>query len=178
MNNSQLSALASVDDICAGFKRGFQEIGIAAKQYAERRKTIPETKEEMIERGYDGSFLDKVESLANGKLDQRLLLPAGLQYKLLAKLNLPDQKKALDSGVEVLEFNGDTRIIPVPDLTPDQARQAIGKSLSQQKTWLNQHQQPAPKRGEEDVRITKEAVVFHGHKISKRTLLLWLQEMS
>ena len=133
----QISKLA--ESILGQIRIGLEQVYEAAKQYAELRKTRPEIRDAMIEAGADKGFCDRLENMGNGKFDSRLFLKSGIQYRLVEKLPLvTDQREIIEKGVLVLEPDGqDERIIPLDDLTPEQARQAIGKTPAQQRTFIN-----------------------------------------
>jgi hypothetical protein len=60
-------------------------------------------------------------------------------------VNIEEQKKLLDRGVEVFDAENPTepRCIPLADLSPKQRKQVFAdgrvRSLAEQRTWLAEH---------------------------------------
>lgn len=177
--NSQKSSLTKLPS-AVEFWRAFRDQNRASAQlYVQIIEARPDFRQESIEMGVSKSLLDAMERVGRDQWHERLLLAIGTQYNLLRKLPMSEQEKAINDGVEVLQADNTTRTIPLDDLTPDQARQAIGKSLAQQRTWLNDHAQPKGKRTPDQIVIqkAKRQVIFHGHIITHAMLLQMLAEI-
>jgi len=171
----------SLNDGCPdpkGFWTDFISNTVAfCQRYVQIIERFPEFRTRTIEEGIMSAYqLDKFEKLGRGQILPKIATSSGTQYQRLLHAPLSVQREAVENGIEVLEPDGATRMIPLDDLTPEQARQAVGRSIAQQRTWLNEHR-PSIGRKQEEVRVLRDGVIFHGEKISKRTLLQWLQEI-
>lgn len=181
MNNSNPSRLYSLEELIALFAKAFEGQAAAALAYAATVAVKPEIRDLLIEhsRGLlSRSFLTLCEKFAAGALDERLLTASGTQYRMLRSLPLSEQKTFLENGVLLLEADGDSRTIPIDEVTPEQARQGIGKTLAQQRTWLNSRPRTADVKHDYIVFKDRVRILKAPFDLDRRLLASLLQQLS
>ncbi len=81
-----------------------------------------------------------LDDVATGRIDVRVLCLSAHASSAVRLLPPTTQKQVLDTGVEVITDDGSTIRVPIQEMTPDQARQAIGsgeiRTASQQAAYL------------------------------------------
>lgn len=181
MQNSNLQKIYSASELIAWAKTNLQSNLDWCKAYVFTLDVRPEIKAELLENGFTRTQLIQLEEIGRGKWDSRLLGLSGIQYRLLEKYPLSEQRAAFDNGIEVYDSaTSDIRNIPLDQLSPKQAEQAIGRTIAQQRTWLSEHQpvnSSAPGRQFIVRKKFVEVVVPFCGRLNKATLKQWLKEM-
>ena len=88
----------------------------------------------------------RLESVGAGVLDARLLTAGSVGASSLRRLPIHLQQEALNGGVTVLVSGGDTLVVAVDALTPDQTRQVFAndhvRTPSAQRAWIESRKMP------------------------------------
>lgn len=127
------------------------------------------------------------------RINSNLMLPevavqlSGTLRAKVALLPIAEQRRILkpDCTLAVVLPNGDTAAISPQRMTPAQIRQVFGDGYIRERAeqMAVGIKPPAKKRGREpgtvSVRVDKDrgVVEYHGHTITKATLLRWIAEM-
>ena len=179
-SNHKLVKMPSAAELAGRIKNVGQDLlGIAADLVVALDEK-PELANELIEHGVNRELIRRLEGLGRGSIHPELVFSTSPGAIRLLKLPLSEQQQALNQGTEVLDDDETTtRIIPVSELTREQAKQAIGKSLTEQRTTIRKRKSKlAPVNGTEDYRIAKDHVITsRPGKWPKRLILQWLSEM-
>lgn len=183
MQSNTLTKIPTAQEFLDSFRGAVGNVVLEfANKYDDIVALNPRFPKELREAGASTHFIRCLAKYGRGELNPALLNEPGVPYQLLATLVREEQDRLLEEGVPVLEIKPDgtvdERVIPVADLTPAQARQAIGKTPAQQRTWLNEHA-PKVKSVSADLRVfkTQGYAIYQGVKITKKLILQILQEM-
>lgn len=144
----------------------------------------PKFIDELVDKGADRDLFRRLERLGRGQLDKRLVLSGITAVKKLMSIPKSEQTKALNDGVEVLDWNEkDTRIIPASDLTGKQADQVFSstgtRSIAEQRSWIREKKaDKSPVKINEDYKVKRDSVVIHRQcEVPKSVVLQWLVAM-
>ena len=94
-----------------------------------------------------------------------------------------EQNLLLETGAEVLTEGNDSRMIPIHELTPEQAQQVFVhghvRTLAEQRSWLAKSAKKAPADFVGGYSVHKDFVVIkEPMRIPKKLILQFLVEMS
>jgi len=144
----------------------------------------PQLAREIAAEGINPELIDRLERLGRKQLSSRLVFATSPGGVKLGQCLLSEQDLLLDAGVEVLTASNDTRVIPVHELTPAQARQVFARgkvrSLAEQRSWREEAAaKKVPTDNSVNFSVHKDFVVTsQPGRWSKRLILQWLTEMS
>lgn len=180
--NSQVTS-TSAHDWAKRIKELLSDVIRLARDFAGALESRPALAAELVELGVSRELIRRLERAGRGLLDARLVLNTSAGGRRLMALTISEQKLVIENGVEVLEADGqNTRVIPLEDLTPDQAKQAFSRegirSLAQQRTFLTKQLQAAVPVNDQDFKVHREFVITtRPGKWSRKLILQWLSEM-
>lgn len=184
-SNQNLTRIATAEELYAGLTKLAEHVVAFADLYVASIDANPAIKDQLIEKGADSGLLLRLELLGRKQIDPRLVFATKPGAERLMLCSISDQRRVLDEGIEILDQDEQTtRRFDILQLDASQAKQAIRnrevKSLAEQRTWIRKLKSKVPKAvNPESYRIFKDFVITpHGEKISKKTVLQWLVEMS
>lgn len=151
-----------------------------AHRYVTALVVRPELRTECLELGLGRPSLDWLERVGRDQIHPKLIFARTPAEKLLAKLPLSEQENAIANGVEVLDDDEQTvRLIPVDDLTKEQAKLAIGNSIAKQRTLLRKLKEKLKVSPGVDYKVYRDHIITaKPMHITRQLLLQWLQEMN
>lgn len=174
--NSSLVRISTASEIVERLRRIGEDLAALCADLVESLKVRPELHDELAELGLQPLTLKRMEDVGSGRLPAALLFDTSAKVTRLLTFSQSERDLILRDGVEVLLPNGDTIRVPFAELTNEQAHQALGRGLAQQKIILT-NRKAKVKPADNDIRVMRDRVIFHGYAITKSQLLAWLAEI-
>jgi hypothetical protein len=131
------------------------------------------------------TFWKRLEEVGRKQLDSRLLYCSYAAERYLRRLPYSEQKRVLDTGVEVYVHSNDHLLVQVDRLTPQQCKMVFGadglRDLAGQKAYLESEItfNPGVKNHQPDYEVKRDTMIVNNapFRLSRRDIIDILNKM-
>jgi hypothetical protein len=157
-------------------------LGVAA-DLVKALHSRPKLAREIAALGINPLLVVRLEKLGRKQLHPDLVLATSPGAVRLGVCVPSEQDLLLENGAEVLTADNDSRLIPIHELTADQAKQVFVnghvRTLAEQRSWLANSAKKAPADFAGGYSVHKDFVVIkEPMRLPKKLVLQFLVEMS
>lgn len=183
-SNKSLGKPASAKEIAERISKISHDLLEVAEDLVTALDERPALAEELAGQGVNRELIRRLERLGRGQIHPRLVFATAPGALRLLTVPLSEQTQALELGIEVMDDDEEgVRKLPISDMSPKQARLAIGggriRSLAEQRTAIREEKKKVVHvERDVDYRVHRDHVATSKPgKWSKALIIQWLAEM-